>query len=310
VSVEATDGQVVHLVSRLRDALVAMGKLTPQRAADIEEAMRARGLGYGDAAIQLGIITPAELAVATEVAKQLPLQSADGIVEGALNKMAFRAGLPVKYVGVVKAGPSLILTNDPDNTYCEQIRALRTELLLLNATSRSGNLLVILSPCRGEGRTQLCAELAIAFSQLGQRTLLVDADLRRSRIHALFEAKNPYDGLGQALASGGVPELLTVENLPDLSVLLAGPSVPNPLELLTNGHFQRQMSDWRKKYRTIIVDTPPITEFADGLAIASFAEQVLIVGRAGSTPHKNIKEMLRRMGSTQTRIVGTVINSF
>ena len=224
--------------------------------------------------------------------------------------MSFRHGLPIKYVGVTKAGPSLILLNDPDNSYCEQIRALRTELLLLNSASRSGNLLAILSPCRGEGRSQLCAELAIAYSQLGQRTLLVDADLRRPKIQALFESTSRYDGLGQALAVGGVPELLSVDKLPDLSVLLAGPSVPNPLELLTNGHFQRQMSDWRKKYSTIIIDTPPITEFADGLATASFAEQVLIVGRAGSTPHQNIKEMLRRMGSTQSRIVGSVIHRF
>jgi receptor protein-tyrosine kinase len=151
--------------------------------------------------------------------------------------------------------------------------------------------------------------LAIAFSQLGQRTLLVDADLRRPRVHELFEAENTV-GLGQALTSGGAPLLLGVEKLPHLSVLIAGPSVPNPLELLTNGHFQRQMSDWRKKYSMVIIDTPPITEFADGLAIASFAEQVLIVGRADSTPHKNIKEMLRRMAGTQSRVVGAVINSF
>jgi protein-tyrosine kinase len=170
-------------------------------------------------------------------------------------------------------------------------------------------MIVILSPCRGEGRTQLCAELAIAFSQLGQLTLLVDADLRRPRVHALFESANTL-GLGQALASGSVPEILSVENLPHLSVLIAGPSVPNPLELLTSGHFQRQLSDLRKQYSTIIIDTPPITEFADGLAIASFAEQVVIVGRSGSTPHKNMKEMLRRMGGTQSRIVGAVINSF
>jgi receptor protein-tyrosine kinase len=170
-------------------------------------------------------------------------------------------------------------------------------------------LIVILSPCQGEGRTQLCAELAIAFSQLGQRTLLVDADLRRPRVHALFESDNAV-GLGQSLTSGGAPLLLGVEKLPHLSVLIAGPSVPNPLELLTNGHFQRQVSDWRKKYNLVIIDTPPITEYADGLAIASFAEQVLIVGRADSTPHKNMKEMLRRMADTQSRIVGAVINSF
>jgi protein-tyrosine kinase len=144
---------------------------------------------------------------------------------------------------------------------------------------------------------------------LGHRTLLVDADLRRPRVHSLFGSDNAV-GLAQALASGGVPQLLGVEKLPHLSVLIAGPSVPNPLELLTNGHFQRQLSDWRKKYTMIIIDTPPITEFADGLAIASFAEQVVIVGRSGSTPHRNIKEMLRRMGGTQSRIVGAVINSF
>jgi Mrp family chromosome partitioning ATPase len=91
---------------------------------------------------------------------------------------------------------------------------------------------------------------------------------------------------------------------------MAGPCVPNPLELLTNGHFHRQLLDSRNEYSMIIIDTPAITEFADGLAIASFAEQVVIVGRSGATPHKNVKDMLRRMGGTQLRIVGAVINSF
>lgn len=309
MSVEAADGEVVSLVSRLRDALIAMGRLTPEGAVRIDEAMTSMRLGFGDAAIQLGLITPEELAEAMQTALELPPKTPDGIVEGAIHRMSFNRGLPVKYVGMVKAGPSLTLIHDPDNTYCEQIRALRTELLLLNSTSRSGNLLAILSPCRGEGRTQLCAELAIAFSQLGQRTLLVDADLRRPRVHALFECDNLI-GLGQALTSGGAPQLFGVEKVPHLSVLIAGPNVPNPLELLTNGHFQRQMNDWRKKYSMIIIDTPPITEFADGLAIASFAEQVVIVGRLDSTPHQNTKEMLRRMGGSQSRIVGAVINSF
>ena len=70
--------------------------------------------------------------------------------------MSFNRSLPVKYLGMVKPGPSLIMARDPDNPYGEQIRALRTELLLLNGASRGGNLTVILSPCRGEGRTQLC----------------------------------------------------------------------------------------------------------------------------------------------------------
>jgi Mrp family chromosome partitioning ATPase len=60
----------------------------------------------------------------------------------------------------------------------------------------------------------------------------------------------------------------------------------------------------------VIIDTPPISEFADGLAIASFAEQVIIVSRAGATPHKDLKEMLRRLAATRSRIVGAVINKF
>lgn len=313
MSAHAADGEVVSLVSRLRDALIAMGKLTPEGAVRIDGAMRNQGLGFGDAALHLGLITPEELAAATEAARKLSPEAPDGIVEGALHRMAFNRGLPVKYTGIVKAGPSIMLLREPDSIFSEQIRALRTELLLLNSSSRSGNLVGILSPCKGEGRTQLCAELAIAFSQLGQRALLVDADLRRPRVHALFESVNGTDnsfGLGQALESGSVPQLLAVEKLPHLSVLVAGRSVPNPLELLTNGHFQRQMADWRKKYGIILIDTPPISDYADGLAIASFADQVVIVGRADSTPHRNMKEMLRRMGGTQSRIVGAVINSF
>jgi receptor protein-tyrosine kinase len=246
---------------------------------------------------------------AIQAVRALEPRPSKGIVQSAIDRASLNRDLTVKYIEALRAGRSLIVVHDPENPYSEQIRALRTELMLLNGASRIGHLIVILSACKGEGRTQLCAELAIAFSQLGQRTLLVDADLRRPRIHELFEAHN-LPGLGQALTSGAVPEPLRVEKLPHLSVLIAGPSIPNPLELLTNGDFERRMSDWRRQYDMVIIDTPPITEYADGLAIASFAQQVVIVGRSGSTPHKNVKEMLRRMGSTQSKIVGAVFNSF
>ncbi len=84
----------------------------------------------------------------------------------------------------------------------------------------------------------------------------------------------------------------------------------NPLELLSNGLFERLMTDWRNKYQTVVIDTPPITDFADGLAIASMAEQVLVLSRANSTSHHDMREMLRRLAVTQSRIVGSVINSF
>jgi hypothetical protein len=210
MNVDAIDGELVHLETRLRDILVEMGRLTPEAAAHIDKAVGIWQLGFGETFVQLGLITREELEKATQAAQELPPIAPDDTV-GASQGISLNRGMPVKYVGMVKAGPSLMLVHDPGNTYSEQIRALRTELLLLNGASDSGNAIVILSPCQGECRTQLCAELAIAFSQLGRHTLLVDADLRRPRIHALFQSQNTL-ALGRALALGGVPQPLGVES--------------------------------------------------------------------------------------------------
>ena len=307
MSVDASDQEFLALSDRIRDALIASGKLTPEGARRIDEDMHSKGIGFGDAAARLGLITAADLAEALESTKQPPRGSSEGVIENALYRVLGARSLPVKYSATVKPGSSLVLTQDADGAFSEQIRALRTALLLLGGSG--GTCIAVLSACPGEGRTQLCAELAIAFSQVGRRTLLVDADLRRPRMHTLFEPAQEV-GLGQALKLGGTPQLLGVETLPHLSLLTAGAATPNPLELLSNGHFERHMADWRKKYQMVIVDTPAITDFADGLAIASIVEQVLVVSRANSTPHKNMKEMLRRLSTTQSRIVGSVINKF
>jgi protein-tyrosine kinase len=309
MSVDAADEGFVSLTDRVRDELIAAGKLTREGAARIEEAMRTMGLGFADAAMRLGLITQANLAEALDAARQTPRWSGEGIVQSALQRVPGARNLPVKYAGSVKVGRSLMVVHEPDSAFSEQIRALRTELLLLNSTALGGNTIAVLSPCGGEGRTQLCAELAIAFSQVGRKTLLVDADLRKPRIQTMFEPTASV-GLAQALTHGGAGQLLGVDTLPNLSLLTAGAAMPNPLELLSNGHFQRYMADWRNKYQMVILDTPPITDYADGLAIASSAEQVLVISRADSTPHKEMREMLRRLAATQSRIVGSVINKF
>lgn len=308
MTAETQDSELTHTAGTLRDALIAMGRLTAEDALRIDDVMRTTNCGFGDAAIQLGLITAEDIEEAINATRQAAPKSGDGVILGAFRKRPLSRNLPVKYVRTVKAGPDLTLVRDPDGPYSEQIRALRTELLL-NDASNHGILIAVLSPCRGEGRTQLCSELAIAFSQLGQRTLLVDADLRRPRIHELFESSNSV-GLAQALAAASAPEMVAVEGLPSLSVLISGANVPNPLELLTNGNFQFQLADLRKQYNIIVMDTPPVSEFADGLAIASCAEQIVIVSRSGFTPHRDMKEALRRLGNTQTRIVGAVVNAF
>lgn len=191
----------------------------------------------------------------------------------------------------------------------EEIRNLRTELLMRQDDGADRLSLAILSAGAGEGRSQLAAELAIAFAHLGQPTLLVDADLRHPQQHVLFSASNER-GLGSALSEHGPAVPIAVTGIVPLFLLCAGPPQPNPLELISDPHFDSLVRDWCQRYRYVVIDTPPVGGHADGLAIAHRVGQVLTLSRANHTSYRDTRELLRRLGATHSRIVGAVINRF
>ncbi|MBC7982779.1 MAG: CpsD/CapB family tyrosine-protein kinase [Candidatus Obscuribacterales bacterium] len=203
----------------------------------------------------------------------------------------------------------LLIAHDPFDPHCENVRALRTELLLRRETVDQADVVALLSPGVGEGRSQLAAELAISFAQLGRPTLLVDADLRHPNQHVLFGAGNPV-GLSQAIERGGTPHLHSVEGLRHLSLLTAGPAPDNPLELLLNSRFAALIEEWRRSFDFVILDTAPVTHYSDGLAVASLVGRVIALSRAKHTPYKDSRDMLRRLAATRSQIVGAVINHF
>lgn len=207
-----------------------------------------------------------------------------------------------------KPSTELLSVHDPFEPYSESIRALRTELAL-RADGEPSNLIAVLSPARGEGRSRLVAELAVAFAQLGQDTLLVDADLRSPRQHELFGADNDQ-GLAQALAEGRAPRAQPVLGLPSLSVLTAGPRPQNPLELLSDASFEQFMNGWRHRHQHVLIDTPPTTQYADAIAIAARAQRVLLVVRRHVTGFGTGRELIRRLQSTRAKVVGSVISAF
>jgi receptor protein-tyrosine kinase len=211
--------------------------------------------------------------------------------------------------GLARPGECLRVAHDPYHPRSERVRMLRTELLLRREAHGSANMVALLSPCSGEGRSLLAAELAIAFARLGQATLLVDADLRNPQQHVLFETSNRY-GLSQALARHESPYLHEVEGVPELSLLTAGPTPTNPLELLSDRHLELMIDGWRKDYGFVVFDTAPINQYFDGLAVALPVGRVLTLSRAGRTPLREMREMLRRLASTRSRILGAVISHF
>jgi protein-tyrosine kinase len=293
----------------LRTALISRFNLSPEKTRAVQDLMPRESLSFVDAALRLGFITQAQIDDALVWAKHRQSGENYGLVETAIRKIADNRQLVLAQGEMVKPGAQLILAHDADNPRSEKIRALRTELLLLSEASSHANTIALLSARAGEGRSQLAAELAISFSQLGRRTLLVDADLRQPKQHILFGSTNE-NGLGEAISRNQKAWFHPVNGLPQLSLLTAGAIPPNPLELLSDGRFSRILQDWRKAFEFVILDTPPIKDYADGLAIATLAEKVIVLSRARHTSYNETRELLRRLGSTQSQILGAVINHF
>jgi receptor protein-tyrosine kinase len=293
----------------LKNALIERCGLSVPDIASVMTASRTLQVGFADAALHLGLVTRDDIDETADLILRIDPERSSGIIETALRRQAGTRIVPVNNTETVQASKQLILAHQLDNERSERLRALRTELLLLSHQDGFANIFVLVSPGPSEGRSQLCAELAIAFAQLGRRTLLVDGDLRKPSLHFLFNASNQR-GLTQALISGERPKTFGVEGLPQLSLLTAGTPAPNPLELLSGGRVERLLSNWRREQEFIIIDTPPITQYADGLALAMMAGRVLVVSRGNITRHDDMKDMLRRLASTHSQILGAVINHF
>lgn len=210
---------------------------------------------------------------------------------------------------LVQPDERLIMAHDPCDPRCEKIRALRTELLLRRESAERGDVIALLSPCGGEGRSLLAAELAIGFAQTGHPTLLVDADLRRPQQHLLFGAANRH-GLAQAIAHGDEPQLQQVHGLPRMSLLTAGEVPGDPLELLSSRRFAALIERWRRDHEFVVLDTAPVGRFSDGLAVARLVGRVLALSRAQHTPRQDMADMLRRLEATRAQILGAVVSHF
>jgi protein-tyrosine kinase len=292
----------------IHKALVLLYSLSNEAIDSINDLMHKLHMRFADAALHTGVITEDELNKALEWIRHRAVQQGRGIIEEVLRRQVRRE--VVLWEGEqLKPSELLLLAHDPNHPRNESLRSLRTELLLRTRNMGNTGVIALLSPCASEGRSQLAAELAISFAQLGRRTLLVDADLRRPRQHVLFGAEND-NGLAQALVDGGLIYLRGIQGLPQMALLTSGVLPPNPLELLSGPRFERLVSEWRRTFEFVIFDTPPAAESSDAIAVATTVGQLLILSRAGVTPFRALKEMSRKLETTYARTLGAVIGKF
>ena len=267
--------------------LIDSGRLSADDAEKILRLQKEQGLRFGDAALQLKLLTEDDIRFA----------------------LARQFDYPYLPAGDQSLSQELVAAYRPFGEPVEQLRALRSQLMLRwfdGETDRKA--LAVVSPGKGDGRSFIAANLAIVFSQLGERTLLIDADLRRPRQHLLFKLANG-GGLSDVLAARAGPEaVVRVPTLLGLSILPAGAVPPNPQELLGRPAFTELLQGLGKNFDTIIIDTPAAAEYADAQTVAARAGAALIVARKNMTSAPDLTRLTRSLQQGGAELVGSALN--
>lgn len=207
--------------------------------------------------------------------------------------------------------PELIVATQPFCEQAEDFRAMRSQLLMRMSENGARRATAVVSPDKGDGKTYFCANMAIAFSQLGNRTLLLDADMRNPRQHDLFGVKVGSSGLSSILsgrASGNV--IQPVGEFPNLFLLPVGTMPPNPVELVERPAFALLMKELLMKFDHVVVDTPAASSGTDGAVIAARCGSAVAIARQNRTSMRALEDLLSRVSVGGVQIVGAVVNEF
>lgn len=263
--------------------LLEARKLTLEQVDTITRYQGEHGGKFGEVAVRLGLISNEDLHAALARQFSFPLAS---------------AGLS----SLVVAG------TDPYNPALESLRDMRTHLLLnwLDASKRT---LMVVEPQDNSGGDFVLCNLAVLFSQMGLRTLVVDANLRAPGVHLHFGLEGQTLGLADVLAGRAGAEVLKgVPGLPELYVLPAGTLAPNPQELLSNARFVDLLGQVRDKFEVVLLRTPSTAGNADAQLIASRCDGALVCVRRNVTNLREVSALKTMLAAVACPVYGVVLN--
>ena len=262
------------------------GKITDGDAERIISLQKQNNMRFGDTAKALGLVNDEDIQKA----------------------LSHQFDFPFLVASEELFSNELIAAYQPFSKQVGALKAMR-EQLILRWFSDAHKTLALVSPSRGEGRSYIAANMAIVFSQLGERTLLIDADLRQPKQHTLFKLPDSY-GLSDVLA--GRADMNVVTQLPaftNLSIFPAGTVLPNPAEWISR-RFKNLLQQLQKQFDVILIDTASADQGMDAQIISSLSGGALLVARKDKTQLYSLKLLKDALQDTGSQCLGAVLNDF
>ncbi len=188
----------------------------------------------------------------------------------------------------------------------EAYRSLRTSLLL--STADGLRVVAVSSATAGEGKTATSVNLAVVMAQLGRRTLLIDGDLRKARVHHVFGLSNRSGVVGYLVGLNDLESTFVPTSIDNLSAAVAGPIPPNPSELLSSQRMAYLLQEARGRFDFVVIDTPPALAVTDATMLGDMADGLVLCVRAGWVSRDDVKTCRDRFALGGVRLLGTVLN--
>jgi polysaccharide biosynthesis transport protein len=211
--------------------------------------------------------------------------------------------------------PELATWQCKPSLLAECARTALTSILLPGQNGDRPRVVVITSPCPGDGKTTVASNLSIAMAEIRQKVVLIDGDLRRPRLHKVFGISNDW-GLSDLLVAGTALDTIPVANLvcktevSGLYVLAGGRAAITASTLLYSPRMSELLDCLRREFDMVLIDAPPVIHLADARVLGRLADGIILIIRAGQTSSESARIACQRFAEDGTRVIGTILNNW
>lgn len=242
---------------------------------------------------------------------QLPALAAIPTIDSAPRRKLLLVGSSPENDSDDRQNSELLISSDSRSALAEAYRQLRTSILLSTAGHPPKTLLVT-SSLPSEGKTTTATNTAISLAQTGAKVLIIDADMRRPRLHSVFNIQNG-SGLSTLLSNQlndtAIANIVKFDEGTNLNLLTSGPIPPNPAELIGSEQMASLLKLLQKSYTHVVIDSPPIASFTDGVLIASMVDGVILVVHSGKSSRQVVRRSRQLLHDVGAKILGVVLNN-